>query len=276
MNFIKVSFTALILLVAVTGCNHYNKVMKSKDYEYKLKKADEYYEAKRYKYARDLYEEIFPVFKGTQKFEDIYYRYAYCHYYMGLYRDAENLFKGFIEVFPNSPKAEELDYMQAYCFYKESPKLELEQTNTSKAMAMMQVFINTHPGSARIQDATDIIEKCREKLELKEYRAAQLYFNLGQYRAAALSFSTLMNNYPESLKGEEYKLMVVRSYYQYAKLSITDKQVERYEKVVTEYQDFVDRFPESKLLKSAEDYSKLSLNNIKEIKNEQITASAKR
>ena len=276
MNFIKVSFTALILLIAVAGCSSYNKVVKSKDYEYKLTKANEYYDGKKYKYARDLYEEIFPVFKGTQKFEEIYYRFAYCHYYMGLYKDAENLFKGFIEVFPNSPKAEELDYMQAYCFYKESPKLELEQTNTSKAMAMMQVFINTHPGSTRIQDATDIIEKCRQKLEMKEYRAAQLYYNLGQYRAAALSFSTLMNDYPESPKGEEYKLMVVKAYYQYAKLSIVDKQVERYEKVSAEYQDFADRFPGSKLLKTAEDYNKLSLNNIKEIKNEQITASAKR
>jgi outer membrane protein assembly factor BamD len=226
--------------------------------------------------AMDIYEELFSDLKGTQKFEDIYYRYAYCHYYLKLYREAGKLFKEFMGVFPNSRFTEEVDYMQAYCYYKESPKLELEQTNTSKAMGMMQTFINTHPGSARIKEATEIIDKCREKMEMKEFRGAQLYYNLGQYRAAAISFGTLLNNYPESAKGDEYKLMVVKSYYQFAKMSIIDKQVERFEKVVAEFQDFADRFPESKLLKTAEDYSKLSTNNINEIKNEQITSAAKR
>ena len=53
------------------------------------------------------------------------------------------LFKGFLEVFPNSSKAEEIAYMHAYCFYMQSPKVELEQTNTAKAIGMMQTFINT-------------------------------------------------------------------------------------------------------------------------------------
>lgn len=276
MKLINLVLIVLALAIGTSSCNKYSKVMKSKDYEYKLKKAGEFYEAKKYKYARDLYEELFSVYKGTKDFEDIYYKFAYCHYNMKLYSDAENLFKGFLEVFPNSPKAEEVDYMQAFCYYKQSPKIDLEQASTTKTMGMMQTFINTHPGSARIKDASDIIDKCRAKLELKEYKAAALYYKIGHYRAAALSFTSLMNNYPESAKGEEYKLLIVKSYYQFAKLSITDKQVERFEKVVSEYQDFVDRFPESKLLKDAENYSNLSQNYIKEIKNEQATSAAKR
>lgn len=78
------------------------------------------------------------------------------------------------------------------------------------------------------------------------------------------------------MKGEDYKLMVVKSYYRYAKLSYTEKQIERYEKVISEYQDFVDRYPESKLLKDAEDYNNLSKNHIKDIQNEQTPSSAKR
>ena len=77
------------------------------------------------------------------------------------------------------------------------------------------------------------------------------------------------------MHGEEYKLMVVKSYYRFAKLSVIEKQEERFEKVITEYQDFADRYPESKLLKDAEVYDNLSKNQIKEIKNEQITSSVK-
>jgi outer membrane protein assembly factor BamD len=267
---------ALLLLLVTTSCSNYNKVTKSKDYEYKLKMADEYFSKGKYKIAQQLYEELFPVFKGTVKFEELYYKDAYCFYYMKEYADAENLFKGFLEVFPNSSKAEEVDYLRSYCFYKQSPKLELEQVNTVKAMGMMQTFINTHPGSARNKEASDIIDKCRAKLEQKEHRAADLYYNMGQYRAAALAFTSLTNNYPESLKGEEYKLKTVKAYYKFAKLSYEEKQIERYEKVIAEYEDFVDRYPESKLLKEAESFSNLSKNNIKTIKYEQAQTAAKR
>ncbi len=276
MRSLKILLPALLILLNFSSCNKFSKIQKSKDYEYKLAKAEEFYIKKKYRLAQQLFEELFPVYKGTQKFEDLYYKYAYCFYYDDMYRDAENLFKGYLEVFPNSTKAEEIDYMRAFCFYKQSPKLELEQVNTVKAMGMMQTFINTHPGSAKIKDATEIIDKCRAKLELKEYRSAQLYYNLGEFRAAAIAFGTLLNNYPESQKGESYKLMVVKSYYRFAKLSVVEKQEERFEKVISEYQDFIDRYPESKLLKDAEEYSKLSENHIKEIKNEQITSSAKR
>ncbi len=276
MRSLKIAVPFLLLLACLASCNKFSKVQKSKDPEYKLAKAEAYYAKKKYHNAQQLYEELFPIYKGTQKFEDLYYKWAYCYYYLDMYRDAENLFKGFLEVFPNSSRAEEIDYMRAYCFYMESPKLELEQVNTVKAMGMMQTFINTHPASPRVKDATEIIDKAREKLELKEYRGAKLYYDLGEFRAAAIAFGLLLNGYPESAKGENYKLMVVKSYYRFAKLSIPERQAERFEKVVDEYQDFVDRYPDSKLLKDAENYSNLSKNKIKEIQNEQTSSSAKR
>jgi outer membrane protein assembly factor BamD len=267
-------FLSALLFFGLQSCNKFSKIEKSKDLEYKLKKADEYYAKKSYRNARTLYEQLFAALKGTDKFEQIYYRYAYCYYYDKDYMNAENLFKGYLEVFPNSVHAEEIDYMRAYSFYKQSPKLELEQVNTLKAINMMQTFINQHLGSPRVKDATAIIEQGRAKLEQKEEREAMLYYNLGQFRASGIAYNNLLNSYPESQKGEDYKLMVVKSYYKFAKMSIVDKQIERFEKVTTEYQDFLDRFPESKLLKEAENYSNLSLNQIKILINEQATSPA--
>lgn len=249
--------------------------MKSKDVNYKLTMADKFFEEKKYRQAQELYEELYPVFKGTDKFEELYYKDAFCFYYLKNYRDAENFFKGFLEVFPNSPKAEEVDFMHALCFYKQVPKVDLDQTNTSKSIGVMQSFINTHPGSSRITEATSIIDKCRERLELKELRAADLYFKVGQFRAAALAYDGLLNNYPESKEGDRYKLNAIRSYYRFAKMSVIEKQSERYEKVVTEFQDFVDRYPDSKLISEAKELSNLSQNNIKEIQNEQIKTTTK-
>ncbi len=273
----RISFSVLasiiFLSLLATGCSRFSRVLKSKDMEYKLKMADKYYVEKKYRFAQELYEELYPVYKGTDKFEEIYFKDAYCFYYQENFRDAENFFKGFLEVFPNSTKAEEVDFMHAYCFYKQSPKVELDQSNTTKAIGMMQTFINTHPGSSRIQAATEVIDKCRAKLEMKALRAAELYYKVGQYRAAALAYEDLLNTYPESFKGDEYKYRIVKSYYMFAKLSVVEKQIERYEKVITEYDDFLDRYPDSKLLKEALVYKNLSLNNIKEIQNEQTQTS---
>jgi len=276
MKSAKIVVCAFLLSFSIISCGKYAKIEKSKDDNYKLTKADEYFAKKKYRLAQQLYEGLFPAFKGSEKFEDLYYKYAYTFYNQGLYRDAENMFKGYLEVFPNSARAEEMDYMRAYSFYKQSPKLELEQVNTIKAMNMMQTFINTHPGSARNKEATEIIDLSRHKLEQKEFRSAQLYYNLEKFRAAAIAFDALLNKYPESVNGEDYKLMVIKSYYRFAKMSIIDKQIERFEKVITEYQDFLDRYPESTKLKEAEEYVTLSNNKIKEIQNEQTASSAKR
>lgn len=243
-----------------------SKILKNADPAYKLRIAEQYFVKKKYNKAQMIYEDILPYYKTGKEFEDIYYKYAYCAYYQEDFMNAENLFKSYLEIFPNSTKSEEIDYMRAYSFYKQSPKAELDQTNTIKAMGMMQTFINTHPGSARIKEANDLIDICRAKLELKDFKSAQLYYDIGQFRAAGVAFTTLMNTYPESLKSDEYKIMVIRAYYKFAELSVEEKKVERFNQVIAECNEFSDRFPESKLKKEAEDYLTLSQTSIKNYK----------
>jgi outer membrane protein assembly factor BamD len=238
--------------------------------------ADKYYADKKWNNAQQLYQELFPIFKGNPKFEDLFYKFAYCSYHLRDWMAAENLFKQFTEVFPTSPRAEEMEYMRAYTFYRQSPKLELDQTNSLKAMGLMQTFINTHPGSKRITQANDIIENIRIKLEAKDYKSAELYFNMGHYRAAAIAYTSLINSFPDTKIGDQYKLQAIKSYYLYAENSIEDKKAGRYEQVVNEVNDFADRFPESSLLKDAERYATLSQNNIKQIQNEQVKTSNQR
>src|SRR5687768_16718835 len=261
-------FSILLFSFFLFSCSNINKVMKSKDPHYKLRMAEQYYAKKKYTYAQQLYEDVIPYFKGQQEFEDIYYKYAYTAYYQKDYLNAENLFKTYLEVFPNSSRAEEIDFMRAYTFYKQSPKAELDQSNTIKAMGMMQTFINTHPGSTRIKEANEIIDLSRKKLELKDHKAAQLYYDIGQFRAAAVSFNTLLNTYPDSPKSDEYKLMTIKAYFRFAEMSIEEKKAERFEKVIEECNDFTDRFPQSELAKEVAHILILSQNNLKNISNE--------
>lgn len=271
----KKLFLFLFSAALLFSCsNSFQKVLKSNDYDYKLTMADKYYAEKKYNKAQQLYIELFPVFKGTEKFEDLYYKYAYCSYYLKDYVNAENLFSGYLGVFPNSARAEEVAFMHAFTFYKQSPKAPLDQTNTLKSIGMMQTFINNHPNSPRLQEAQNIINESRKKLEEKEYKSAQLYYNLRQYQAAAIYFHNLVRDYPDSESTDEYLFMALKSYFNFAEKSILDKQEERYEEVINEYFEFVDRYPESKYVKEAEQLKVQSENNIKQLKNEHLKTTA--
>ena len=273
----KVLLSIILAALLFSSCaSKFGKILKSKDNEYKLKMAEQYYTAKKYDKAQQIFVEVLPYFKGDPRFEDIYYKYAYCAYYLKDYINSENLFKTYTESFPSSTKAEECEYMRCMSFYKQSPKVDLDQTNTSKTISLMQAFINTHPGSLRIKDATQIIDDCRAKLELKEYKAAQLYYNIGTYKAAAVAYTSLIDDYPDSEKSDTYKLEAIKAYYKYAELSYIDKQQERYEKVISECTDFSERFPDSKLSNEVTDYKTFSENNIKKIQNEQTSQTTQR
>ncbi|MCU0387670.1 MAG: outer membrane protein assembly factor BamD [Chitinophagaceae bacterium] len=259
----------LFLAFLFIGCSSVNKVLKSTDYEYKLKKADEYYEKKLYSKAILVYEDIFPVLKGTAQFENLYWNYAFCHYYTKDYLNAENLFKGFIENFPTSVRAEEASFIRAYCYYKQSPKPDLDQTATMKAINNLQTFIIRHPVSEKNKEAMEIIQSLRAKLEEKEKRNAELYYNLGYFKASATAYNELLFNFPDTENGDYYKLMIIKSYYEYAKKSIPAKQLERFEQVLDECADFSDRYPDSKLVTDVNKYKNQTENQLKNIKNEQ-------
>ena len=57
--------------------------------------AEQYYVQKKYDKAQQIFDEIFAYFKGDPRFEDMYFKYAYCGYYTKDYTNAENLFKTF-------------------------------------------------------------------------------------------------------------------------------------------------------------------------------------
>lgn len=266
----------LVSMLFTSCASKMGKVLKSKDNEYKLKMAEQFYAQKKYNQAQQVFEDIMPYFRGSAKYEDIFYKYSYCAYYQKDYLNAENLFKTYLDNFPNSARAEEIDYMHCYSFYKQSPKVDLDQTATSKTISLMQAFINTHPESSRNKEATEIIDDCRRKLEQKEYKSAQLYYDLSYYKAAAVAFATLIDDYPDSEKGDEYKLASIKAYYKYAEMSVPEKQEERFSKVVTECSDFSDRFPDSQLKTEVASYKTLSENNIKKLQNEQTTQTSKR
>lgn len=247
--------TIYILLFAAlcfAGCDGYNKLLKSKNYELKLERANDYYTKGNYVKASALYEELIPVYKGEAKAEEIYYYFAYCTYYQGDYALAQYHFKNYYRSFPAGKHAEEALFMNAYCYYLNSPIYKLDQTDTKNAMAELQNFVDQFPESARIDSCNKISDLLRGKLEHKEYDITKQYFNITDYKAAIVSAKNFVKDFPESRNIDEMLYLTVNSYYLLAVNSLETKKLERLDLAMETYLKMLDLYPKSSYLQRAE------------------------
>jgi outer membrane protein assembly factor BamD len=250
----KMKYLVVILLsvVLVSSCGNYQRTLKGLDMKAKYETAVQLYNKQDYYRALQLFEELINVYKGTENAEMSYYYYTYCTYHVDDYIMAAYHFNSFITSYPNSKYAEEMQFMFAYCFYKDSPKSNLDQTNTLDAIEKFQLFINKYPQSAKVVEANQHIDELRLKLETKEFDIAKQFYRTENYKSAIFAFNNLLKNYPNSTYKEESYYLSLRSSYIYASKSVKTKQLERYKESLEHYYKLVDNFPQSKYLRESE------------------------
>ncbi|MCW3076856.1 MAG: outer membrane protein assembly factor BamD [Bacteroidetes bacterium] len=227
-------------------------MLKSSDYELKLTKAKEYFDKGHFIKSSQLYQELIPVVKGTDKAEEVYYYYTWSEYYLGDYILSQYHFKNFTRQFPASSHAEECYYMNAHCYFLTSSNYRLDQTSTKNAIKEFQSFVDTYPESLRIDSCNHTIDKLRSKLERKDYEITRQYFKLDDWKAAIVATKNFMKEYPSSEYNEEMFLMLIDSYYLLALNSVSAKKGERLDGAIENYVKFVDLYPKSSYLSRAE------------------------
>ncbi len=242
----------IIIIVFLSACDGYNKLLKSSDYDLKFTKANEYFIKKDYFKAQNLYEELIPIFKGTEKLETVYYRFALCHYYNEDYNLAQYHFKNFYNNHPNSNNAENSLFLNAYCFYLNSPEQTLDQTDTESAISEFQDFLDIYPESLKIDTCNVIIDQLRGKIEQKSYDIATLFYKIEDYKAAINSLQNFFKDFPNSNLLDEALFYTIDSYYSLALISHEIKKKERLELSTENYLKFVDLYPDSKFRKKAD------------------------
>ncbi len=257
-------FLLMIGLVGLSSCSKFQKLLKSSDNEIKYEKAVELYNSGDYYRALQLFDQVLPFFKGTDKAQELNFFYPYCYFEQRDYIMASYYFMRYAKNYPNNERAEECVYMSAYCKYLKSPMSSLDQTNTYEAIAELQLFINIYPDSYRVENCNNMIDKLREKLEEKNFNSALLYYKMEHYKSAILSFENVLKDFPNTKYKEDILFYIIKSYYEYASNSVIEMQEDRYSAAIESYENLRFSFPESKYLKQTEkiyNISKEVINN---------------
>lgn len=218
----------------------------------KYEAANKYYEAEKYDRAMMLYEELIPLYRGTDRAEKVYHNYTYCNFQLNLLYAASYHFKKFAVTYPLSEHASHMLFMHAYSNYLLSPGPTLDATDTKSAISSLQLFINTYPENELVDSSNVLMDELRGKLEQKSYLNAKQYYKIFKFKAAIIALNNTLLDYPETEHREEITFLILKSNFLLAENSIEKKKLERIDNTIEAYYTFVDSFGESKYLKEAQ------------------------
>lgn len=262
----KNMFILALGVMTLCGCStEFNRVYKSADYDYKYEFAKECFAKGKFNQAITLLQELVTIQKGTDNAQESLYMLAMAEYCDRDYESASATFKKYFQSYPKGIYAEQAAYYIGQSLYQSTPEPRLDQTSTIGAINAYQEFMDFFPESQLKEKAQGRMYDLQDKLVLKEYLSAKLYFNLGDYfgncpyggsnyEACIVTSENALKSYPYTKMREDFAVLIMKSKYELARQSVEAKRVDRYRDAEDECYAFINEWPESKEKATAEKY----------------------
>ncbi|NNE36604.1 MAG: outer membrane protein assembly factor BamD, partial [Rhodothermales bacterium] len=198
-----------------------------------------------YSRAVEYFQGTFDFGRTHQYAADAQYLMARAHHMNRDYLLAANEYQRFIQLYRSDARIPDAEFQYAMTLYERAPRYERDQTDTRRAVDQFQLFIDRYPNNEKVATADSLIRVQREKLALKGYESAKLYAKRELYEAAALTFISVFDRYPDTSWGDDALLGAIQNLVQFSKESVDRKRGERYQKALENYRTLTEIFPES-------------------------------
>ncbi len=247
MNSVKTVLFALCCgLVALSACkSQYEVLLASNDADAKYAAAMEYFQNKKYQRAAQLFESLAILTNGTERDDTVQFYWGLSNYRYKDFYTAESNFTSFIENFPRSPFRSEAEFYRLDCLYRATYRWELDQTPSRSCIAAISEYVREHPGDVHMDACYDMLKDLQERLDRKDFEAGRQYYVMEDYVAARVKLKNVLKANADNVYREDILYYTALSSYNYARLSIPEKQKERYLTFVDDYLNFAGEYPES-------------------------------
>lgn len=256
MQKIKNFIFLLVISMTLFSCGEYQKVLNKGTIEEQYKMAVKLYEAKDFSKALRLFEKVTPTYKGKPQMERIQFMVAQSNFNIKSYTFSGYYFDRFTKNYPNSSKKEEAAFLSAYSYKLSSPSYSLDPTDTYKALAAFQQFINDYPNSTRLAEANKHYKEIRKQLEKKAFEIGKTYYRTAEqdfrnYKATVVAMDNLLADFLGTEYKEEAFYYKLKAYHDLAIKSTERKKEGRISDAIKAYNKLVKTFPKSKYLKES-------------------------
>ncbi|MCD6376839.1 MAG: outer membrane protein assembly factor BamD [Caldisericaceae bacterium] len=224
-------------------------------YAKKLFEDEDYYE------AANEFTVVTLRYPGSSVADSAQFYLAESHYMMKEYLIAAAEYEKLITNMSRSKLVPLAQYKLADSYYRLSPRPELDQEYTLKAIREFQIFIEDNPTHPLKDEALKKIAELRSKLALKELKNADIYRKMHEYRAAIIYYDQVLADYYDTEWADDALLGKIETYLEMGDLQSAAKEIEK----------FKAQFPESSLMEKVEKLSK----KIPEAENEQVLSGSK-
>ena len=233
---------SLFLLVFSMACGpkQINVVLDAED-QFALAKRE--FEKKNYDQASIEFQKLIFNYPGAVFIDSAQYLLGMSYYNQEEYPLAIVEFNKLLSSFPTSQLSDDAAFMRAFGDFKMSAKAELDQKHTLQAIEELQSFLDDYPASDRAKEAFDLLKECRFKLAKKAYKNGHLYFKRKQYEAALIYLKDVINGYHDTEWAAPSQFQIAEVYFKQKK----------FDQAKTEYQKFLESFPQDKLAKKAKE-----------------------
>ena len=262
----NVFILACLALMTASCQGEFNKVYKSADSDYKYEYAKEQFAIGKFQRASTLLEELVTLKKGSDDAQECLYMLGMAQYCNRDYEAASATFRKYGSSYPRGTYAESAAFYVGQSLYESAPEPRLDQSPTIGAINAYQQFLDLHPDSKLRTEAQKRLYELQDKLIMKEYLSAELYYNLGgyfgninkgdesNYTSCIITAQNALKTYPYCKNREQFALLIMKSKYQLAQNSTEDRRLERYRDAEDECYGFINEFPDSKDVRTAERY----------------------
>jgi len=209
--------------------------------------AKEYFQYAKVKYDEESYFDAsneFTVvllrFPGSSVADSAQYYLAASHYQMDEFLIAAVEYEKLVNTMSQSSLVPDAQFQMAESYYRLSPRAALDQEYTQKAIRAYQGFIEDYPSNPLKEKAEKRILELRSKLALKEFKSAEIYRKMKEFRAALIYYDQVLDNYYDTEWADDAQYGKIRTY-----LELEDREMAQ-----LEVSKFEQQFPQSELLEN--------------------------
>jgi len=195
------------------------------------------YEKKHYSEAILEFQKLIYNYPGAAFVDSAQYLLGMCYFKEKDYPSAVGEFKKLLTSFSESPLADDASFMIGFAHYKDSPKAELDQKNTSRAIRELEDFLEEYPQSEYAKEAQKLLFEARSKMAQKLYKNGRLYFKLKHYQSALLYLEEVLDQYADTKFSAPANFLIAESYLKQKKYDLAE----------LEYRKFLERYPGDRL-----------------------------
>ncbi len=228
----RLIFLGLVPVIFACGGN---KVRPNLTTEERFAYATKLFKDKDYFDAKTQFRIIILNAPGSAVVDQAQFYLAECHFNMDEFILAASEYEKLIRLYPRSALLDDAQYKIALCYDKLSPKADLDQKYTYKAIEEYQRFMEEFSASELAGEVEKRLFALRNKLAKKEFNTGNLYRKMTLCEAAIYSFDDVLNRFYDS---------------QYAEPALFYKgeclfKLQRWSEAQAALEEFVLKFPKS-------------------------------